>query len=807
MSGTRRPPRSGVVAGREEALPEIALRALLLLLALGGGAVLFALALLAPVGAAGRAVQEFADEFNEIAADVDLAFPRVPERSTIYASDGTVLATLYLDENRKIVRLDQVNDVARNAVLAIEDARFYEHPGLDVLGIMRALVTNVRAGEIEQGASTITQQLARNVFSTIGTEQTLARKIQEARVAMRLEDEYSKDEILELYLNEVYFGRGVYGIGTASEYYFGKKAHQLALPEAALLAGLISSPETYSPVNDKEAAISRRNVVIARMADLGLAAPEEAAVAQTAPLGLDITAIGNEDARFPFFVEYLKAQILSDRRFGRTERARIKTLFQGGLRIYTTLEPDLQRAGERIVAQRFPDPTGPQSAIAAVDADTGAVKAIVGGQNFRKSQVNLATGQGGTGRQSGSAFKPFTLVAAFEQGIPLGKVYKAASGQYVECGEYGGRYQVFNAGDGGGSGYINMATATQNSVNAYFVQLAVEVGPPKIVEVAGRMGIESPLEPFCSITLGTQEVTPLEMASAFSTLANHGVHCEPFGITRVVGPSGKALLRQRHGRCEQVVDRQIADDVAGLLGLVVSGGTGTAATLGQWPVFGKTGTTNDSADVWFSGCTRQVCAATWVGHPEARVPMPGAYGGTVAAPVWHDFMLVAMRGLPAEPLPGVPQPETARVPDVVGMPRAEAIEVLVDSYFTPVTESVPAVEPVDVVVGQSPAGGSTAIAGGQVVVRVSNGKAPTSKVPNVVGLSGGSASAKLSAAGFEVDVQYEQTEDKKLDGEVGAQAPGQGAKLEQGSTVAILVYRYEKPKGGPPAPPPSPETR
>jgi membrane peptidoglycan carboxypeptidase len=777
------------------------LKALLLVLSLGVGAVIFALALLPPVGAAGQAVLRIADEFNQVAEDVDLAFPRIPERSTIYASDGTVLATLYLDENRKIVRLNQVDDVTLNAVLAIEDARFYEHPGLDVQGILRALVRNVRAGEVEQGASTITQQLARNVFSTIGTEETLARKVQEARVAMRLEDEYSKEEILELYLNEVYFGRGVYGIGTAAEYYFGTNVRNLTLPQAAMLAGLISSPETYSPVNDKEAAIARRNVVIARMEALGMITEADAAAAMAAPLGLDITQVGNENARFPFFVEYLKAEILSDRRFGRTERARIKTLFQGGLKIYTTLEPTLQRAGDRIVARRFPDPRGPQSAIAAVDTDTGAVKALVGGRNFEESQVNLATGQGGTGRQSGSAFKPFTLVAAFEQGVPLGKVYKAASGQYVQCGRYGGRYQVFNAGDGGGSGYIDMAAATQGSVNAYFVQLAVEVGPPKIVEVARRMGIRSPLQPFCSITLGTHEVTPLEMASAFGTLANHGVHCRPFGITKVEA-RGKVLLRQKHGRCEQVVDRQIADDVAGLLRLVVSSGTGTAANLGQWPVFGKTGTTNDSADVWFSGCTSQVCAATWVGHPEARVPMPGAYGGTVAAPVWHDFMLVAMRGLPPRPLPATPQPEAAQVPDVVGLSRAEAIEVLVDAYFTPVTESVPATQPIDVVVGQSPSGGASAVAGSQVVIRVSNGKAPTAKVPNVVGLTAGSASAQLKNAGYMVQVKFQKTEDKKLDGRVAAQAPGSGVRLEKGATVAIVVYRYEKPKGGPPSPPP-----
>jgi membrane peptidoglycan carboxypeptidase len=694
---------------------------------MGFGALVFALALLPPTAAAGRAVQAFADEFSQIGADVDLAFPRIPERSTIYARDGSVLATLYLDENREIVRLDRVNDVTKDAVLAIEDARFYEHPGLDFQGILRALISNVQAGEIEQGASTITQQLARNVFATIGTEQTLARKIHEARVAMRLEEIYSKEEILELYLNEVYFGQGVYGIGTAAEYYFGKRPPRLTLPEAALLAGLISSPETYSPVNDKPAATNRRNVVIDRMAELGMVSPEEASAAKTTPLGLDITEIGNQDARFPFFVEYLKHRILRDPRFGKTKRARIKTLFQGGLRIYTTLEPGLQRAGERIARARFPAPSGPQTAMAAVDARTGAVKALVASTEFDRSQVNLATGQGGTGRQSGSAFKPFTLAAAFEQGIPLGKVYRASSGQWVDCGEYGGRYQVFNAGDGGGTGLVDLATATEGSINAVFVQLAIDTGPPNIVDVAHRMGIDSHLDPYCTVTLGVEEVTPLEMANAFGTLANHGVHCEPFAITKVVGRGGRILQKQRHGRCKQVVSREVADRVAGLLRLVVQSGTGTAANLGRWPVFGKTGTTNDSADVWFSGCTVQICTATWVGHPEARVPMPGAYGGTVAAPVWHDFMLVAMRGLPAMPLPGVPAPEPARVPDVVGLAEADAAAILTDSFFTPVAQPVPSAQPAGLVVGQSPAGGTTAIAGGVVTIEVSTGVPPPEK--------------------------------------------------------------------------------
>jgi membrane peptidoglycan carboxypeptidase len=312
--------------------------------------------------------------------------------------------------------------------------------------------------------------------------------------------------------------------------------------------------------------------------------------------------------------------------------------------------------------------------------------------------------------------------------------------------------------------------------------------------VAHRMGIESHLDPYCTVTLGVEEVTPLEMANAFGTLANHGVHCRPFAITKVVGRGGRIIRRQRDGQCQQVIDRDVADRVAGLLRLVVQSGTGTAANLGRWPVFGKTGTTNDSADVWFSGCTAQVCAATWVGHPEARIAMPGAYGGTVAAPVWQDFMSVAMRDLPPMALPGIPAPETTRVPDVVGMDRTQAVQVLVDSYFTPAVESVPSAKPTGVVVGQSPAGGSTAVAGSQVALRVSNGKVPANVVPDVVGLPEEQAVGQLEAAGFQVQVQYERTDDRTLRGRVGFQAPGAGAELSPGSQVALIVYRY--PDGG-----------
>jgi penicillin-binding protein 1A len=793
MSGIHRASRAGSLP--EATLLEQGGRIVLLGVVVAIGAAIFALALLAPVGAAGRAMQRFAERFNRIGADVDLRFPRLPERSTIFAADGSVLATLYLDENRDVVRLREVPPLARRAVLAIEDARFYEHRGVDFQGIVRALIRNAVSGEIEQGASTITQQLARNVFEEIGTEETLARKLHEARVALRLEEEYTKAEILEIYLNDVYFGRGVYGMGTAAEYYFGKPPRRLRLHEAAMIAGLISSPETYTPVNDRKAARQRRNVVIRRMRDLGWVTERRATRAIAKPLGIDITPVGDEHARYPFFVEYMKQQILSDERFGRTERGRIRTLYQGGLQIHTTLEPDLQEAGQRIVEGRFPNPSDPDAAIASVDARTGAVKAVVGGSDFEESQVNLATGQGGTGRQSGSAFKPFTLAAAFEQGLPIGKVYNGASGQRVNCGRHGGPYRVINA-EGGSPGFVNLATATADSINAVFVQLAIDVGPPKIVDVAHRMGIRSHLDPYCTVTLGVEEVTPLEMANSFATLANGGIHCEPFGITRVVTRRGDTLLRQRRGKCQRVLDKEVADKVVGLLRLVVTEGTGTSANLGTWPVFGKTGTTNDSADVWFDGCTRQVCTATWVGHERGRVPMPGAYGGTVAAPIWHDFMMVAMRGLPAMPLPPVPELERARVPDVVGMERAAAIRALVRANFTPTTVSVASGRPAGTVAGQSPTGGTVTTAGSIVTIRVSNGRAPSVTVPNVVGLPEQRARQALQRAGLSVAVTRVSTGSRSLDGTVRSQSPGPGAKVDRGSTVTIAVYDYQKASGG-----------
>jgi membrane peptidoglycan carboxypeptidase len=508
-------------------------------------------------------------------------------------------------------------------------------------------------------------------------------------------------------------------------------------------------------------------------------------------------------------VRYLTNRILEDPRFGSTREARKQTLFQGGLKIYTTVEPRLQRAGAKAVDKQLPDPKDPEAAIATVDARTGAIKALVSSVSFQKSQVNLATGEGGTGRQSGSAFKPFTLVAAFEQGIPQMKVYNGASGQTVDCGPGNAPYTVNNA-DGSGS-YMNLWSATQSSVNAVFVQLSVDAGLEKVVEVAHRMGIESPLQPFCSLTLGTNEVTPLEMASAFSTLANEGKRCEPFAITRVVDRNGNEVFRQKHGRCEQVVEKEIAALVVNMLEQVVTGGTGTRASLGSRPVFGKTGSTNNLNDAWFTGCTRQLCSATWVGHKNALIPMYNVhefspvYGGTIPALIWHDFMLAATRGMRVMGFPSAPAPASATVPNVLGKTQQEAEEILAEANFTPIPEAVPSLVPVGQVSAQSPAAGARITAGSAVTIHVSNGAVPTFTIPNVTGFPEAKARAKLTAKGFGVTVQYWQTPDPAVSGLVASQTPGAGSPAAAGTQVLLGVWWYGEPPPGaaPPAAPPT----
>jgi membrane peptidoglycan carboxypeptidase len=787
---------------RQDALPSDPVLYLLfpLVIAIAGG--LIALLLLPAALGLGTGVDRIDTRLDSL-GEAYKRIPKFPERSTIYASDGrTTLAQVYLDENREIVHLDEVSEVARTAVLAAEDDGFYDHGALDVQSVVRAIFANVAAGDVVQGGSTITQQLVKNAVLD-DTGQTLERKWQELAVALRIEQKYTKDQIFELYLNEIYLGNGVYGIGTAATYYFHVPATKLTLAQGATLAGMIRAPEDYDPIDNPKRSAARRNFVLDRMVALGDA--EAAKVATIAPKPVELPDDAGEVSkkRPPFFVTYLTREILANTdgtydAFGKTEKQREHTLFQGGLRIVTTLDPDWQQAAQSAANQPWAvTPTNPgyeqspDAAIVSVDNENGAIRTMLSGRNYQRDHLDLAVAT----RQPGSAFKPFTLVAAFEEGIPPGQVYSASS-PFCSPAWTSENHCVSNAEPGLG-GYENLTTATAYSTNVVFAQLALDVGAAKIAATAGKMGIDPDhLSAVPSITLGTSDVSPLEMASAYQTLANDGRHCAPFAISRVevaseTGPD--ALLYRHRDDCHQVVDRDIAAQVTSMLEGVVTlpNATGTAAAIGR-PVAGKTGTTQEYSNAWFVGYTPQVSTAVWVGFPGNADPLDNyfgqsVFGGTLAAPIWHTYMARVMAGMPVRDFPNPPPPESGKVPDVTGRGRSAAQQILAEAGFSSRVEEVASSRPEGTVVSQSPGGGATAQLGTLVTLRVSTGKAPKVEIPSVKGMEAAAARATLEDLGLVVHVAEQDVTDPKLDGIVLSTIPPAGSSVEKGSVVTMNV--------------------
>jgi penicillin-binding protein 1A len=770
--------------------------ALLLASVIAIAAALVTLVLLPVFGTLGAGANALNERIHAAGRGISIRIPHFPERSTIFAKDGSVLATLYLDENRNIVRLDRVSEIARRAVLAIEDDGFYDHGAVNVPSMFRAMIANVIAGDITQGGSTITQQLVKNAV-TEDTEQTFARKFREAAIALRMENRYSKDEILELYLNDVYFGNGVYGIGTAARYYFGEPASDLKVAQAALLAGLIQAPTDYDPFAHPEAALRRRNIVLDRMQTLGWITRRVADAARARPLGLAPEPGGTMQTVQPFFVYYLRNLILDDEdgafdAFGRTRQQRIHTLYQGGLKIYTTLDPDWQRYAQAAVVESpaIEDDGGPDVSLVSVEAETGAIRAMLSGKDYRRDQLDLAW-RGA--RQVGSAFKPFTLVAALEQHVPPGKVYSSRS-PYCSPAWTSADHCVSNA-EGGDAGYIDLWTATQDSVNVVFAQLALDIGPSAIVDAAHAMGISAPLDAVPSVTLGTEEVSTLDMASAYSTLANDGTHCQPYAISRVLLPGGAALYRHRN-TCRPVVDPAIAHQVTAMLQRVVCCGTGTAARLDR-PVAGKTGTAQDYTNVYFAGYTPKVATAVWVGFPEGQVPMDSYYGhsvfgGTLAAPIWRAFMARATAGTPVESFPAPPPVRRGIVPDVLRMRSLDAQTAIERARYTPIVQKVDSVRPVNTVLEQWPAAGARPPLGAGVRILVSNGRGKPVVVPGVVGMGERRAVAAIEEAGLVAAVRYVEVSDRTEDGTVLTQTPAAEEGVDPGSTVRLEVGRRSR---------------
>jgi penicillin-binding protein 1A len=555
--------------------------------------------------------------------------PPAPFQSAfLLAKDGRFIARVNAEERRVIVPFRRVPENVRGAFLAAEDERFYEHSGIDALAIGRALWNDLTGGRF-QGGSTITQQLVRNTADPyVGRERTLSRKLHEALTAIRLERRFSKDRIFEMYLNQIYFGNGAYGVETAAQEYFGRHVWNLDLAQAATLAGVVASPTHYNPRAEPRAAESRRNWVLDRMALLGYVSQPEAAEAMAEPV--TVVAPEPQESQAAYFVDWLTRDIR--RRHG------ADVLYRGGLTVETTLDLDMQHAAEQAIAGVLDLPGDPQAALVSIDVHTGAVQAMVGGRDFHRSQVNLATGQGGTGRQAGSAFKPFVLAAALEDGITSDDVY-AAPGTITIPGSP--PWQVSNYG-GSSYGSLSVRSATVNSVNTVFAQLIHEVGPEKVVDLARSMGIRSPLPEVPSLTLGTADVTPLEMTAAFSTLASGGIYHRPTGVRWITDSRGETVERFDAGG-RRALPENTANQVTDILLDVVAGGTGTGAQLPGIAVAGKTGTTNNNADAWFCGYTSDIATCVWIGYARGQIPMSNVHGiavtgGSLPADIWRAFM-------------------------------------------------------------------------------------------------------------------------------------------------------------------------
>ncbi|MGH2679910.1 MAG: transglycosylase domain-containing protein [Actinomycetota bacterium] len=778
--------------------------ALLLVPVILATSVLTAAILAPPFAAAGFGVNEIRSRLDALGADFT-RIPHFPERSTIYAADGSILTRVYLD-NREIVPLNAISMPTQRAVLAIEDSDFFAHGALDVSSLIRAIIQNARAGEVVQGGSTITQQLVGLTFGQDRFDQSIEGKLQELALAIRVEQRYSKARIFALYLNQIYLGNGVYGIGTAAEFYFRKPARKLTLLEGATLAGMIRAPERYDPIDRPKKMRLRRNDVIKRMGALGMISEEREGRLKAKPLTLPEGA-GNLSRRHPpFFVRYLTDQIVENESgefdsLGVTEKARRRALYEGGLDIHTTLDRDWQSWAEEAARQPlrvsiFP-PAGsppPDVSIVTIDNRTGAMKVILSGRNYREDELDLAT----TGHQPGSAFKPFVLAGAFQQGIPPTQTYSSSSPWCSPLWD-DDDHCVENA-EGGGQGIVDLWTATESSINVVFAQLIFDVGADVVANITERMvGMDSRTEgllPVPALATGSVGISPIDMATGYQTIANDGRHCEPYTV-QSIERDGKVLLEHER-TCDPVLKKGDARLITAMLEAIPVSGTAASAfgAWGSWPVAGKTGTAQDNTNVWFAGYTKQYTTAVWVGSPGNPYSMGSVFGGTVAAPIWVSYMSRVMQGLPAIGFPDPPKPPEGPVPSVVGMSREEARTALSEAGFRVSVEIADSLSPKGQVFSQSPGGGTITALGTIVSIQVSTGVPAQVTMPRVVGMTGFAASNLLQSLGLSVSIERVEADRPSDIGHVIAQEPKSQTLVVQGSTVTILVGAEPKGNGG-----------
>lgn len=678
------------------------------------------------------------------------------QTSKVYASDGTLIATFHAEQNRELIPVEQIPKHLQNGVVAIEDERFYQHRGVDLKAIFRALYVNIQSGRIVEGGSTITQQYVRNTFIT--PEVTMLRKIKEAALAYQLEKKYSKKKILELYLNTVYYGQGCYGVETASQNFFGKPAKDLTLAESALLAGLPGAPNYFSPHNNPKLAMTRRNLVLDKMAKFKYITKKEAEEAKKTPIVLKPTPT-QEPLIAPYFVEHVKLSLI--------EKYGANMVYRGGLRIYTTLDLNMQKKAEEAVFSTLDQPDDPAASLVAIEPKTGYIKALVGGKDIATTKFNLATQ---ARRSPGSAFKTFTLVAAIEKGISPSRSYESASPRYIKIPS-GETWKVYNAEGGSAGGSVSIQQATIGSINVVFAQLILDVGAQRVAETAQKMGILSPVPAYPAITLGGMDegVSALDMASGYATLANDGVYVRATPIIKITDYEGN-IIERRKPIGKAVIGKNTAHTVTSILQKVIRYGTGTRAQLDR-PAAGKTGTAEYKQDAWFCGYTPDLACAVWMGYPQASIRMGyihgyPAYGGGIPALIWQKFMSGALEDIPPSDFPGAePIYEKTIKVTICTESNLLATEFCPDTrerYFDRGDEPTEYCN-----IHKAP-------------------EAPKATVPNVIGMTVNQAKSALSSAGLNVTVSYEPNEVIPED-QIISQSPSAESSVNQGSTVSIVA--------------------
>ncbi len=684
-----------------------------------------------------------------------VALPENAQPSAIYDANGTLI-TVLAEENRQNVSLEQVPQSLQDAVVAIEDARFWTHNGVDPRAVARAAGRNAQAGSVAEGGSTITQQYVKNALLT--PEQTLGRKVEEATTALALERNYSKQLILELYLNTIYLGNGAYGVGAAAQEYFGVPVQDLTLDQSAMIAGVIQAPSRHDPRTDPEAAVQRRNLVLERMRDQRMitAQQQEQAAATELVLAPEPPDVAQQRYAAPHFVDAVKDWLLhrSDA-LGTTTAERREALLRGGLRIDTTIDLNLQAQAEESIRKVLPgqgvDPRTPDAALVSVEPRTGYVRAMVGGYDYFGThsyrQTNLAAG---AGRQTGSAFKPIVMATALENGVSPSARFDAPSSTVLKIP--GGIWRV----KGGGIGSGTMAECTVVSSNTCYANIMLDpaVGPERSVEMARKLGIVSTeVEATPAIVLGANNATVGDMASVYATFANDGVQVPPSLVTKITGPDGDVVYQHAHTQTRAMASANVREIAPALEG-VIQRGTGRSANIGR-PAGGKTGSAQNNTDAWFCGYTQQLSTAVWVGFAEPRASANGSrqlvsmtppntritvYGGTYPAQIWATFMRSALAT--TEPTP------------------------LMDPLTAPVTTTT------------LPAPNATFVE--PVPTRA------TATVPDLGGIDASTATSRLERAGLRAE-RVTVTSAQAQPGSVANQSPAPGSSVPRGSTVWIEV--------------------